>query len=300
MVASAMGLTNSAGQYQNQDYGTAQHLDTIYKPSGIMPLAADVDTTSPTVDPASSLTTPGTEGAVPDFAQQILDSVGYFSESELVLKILSLCGLNVEDWVKQRFVGDYQAVARCRNAIVNLSKFDNAAATLIAGGLATMLKSWQGTAATAARSYFDQLANGIAAHADTLSSIAQKLDALVVGIQQGGSTVIGLITAILDYVAELAAAAAAAGCLQEVPGVDVLIDIVGAWKVTELINKIHELGTIWGYVWGGLQGMMAAITSLVGVLQNYTASAQFPAMGYANAAQGQQPVPETTPGGRHG
>jgi hypothetical protein len=224
--------------------------------------------------------------------QQVLDGIGYFSESELVLKILKLCGLNVEDQVKQWFFGDYQAVAKCRNAIDNISAFDNAAATAIAEGAGNMLKSWQGSAADGAKNYFDQLSNAFAGHSDTLSSLAQKLDALVVGIQQGGSAIIGWITTILDAAVEAAAAVAAAGCVEEIPGLDALADIVGGVKVVELLNKVHELATVWAKVWGTLQTLMAAITSLVGILQNYSASVQLPSVAYANASQGLQPVSE--------
>lgn len=226
----------------------------------------------------------------------LLDS----SATEIVLKILALFGLNVEDWVKQRFVGDYKTVAQCRNALINLGKFDDAAATNIANGATAMFKSWKGSAATAAQSYFDQLANGLGNHSSQLAALAQKLDALVVGIQQAGSTVMGILTALLDKAIEVGAALAAAGCLQEIPGVDIIMDIVGAWKVTELVNKIHELGTTWSYVWGGLQGMMGAITSLVGILQNYRAAAQLPSAGYANAAEGQQPAQDKVTTGRPG
>jgi hypothetical protein len=232
--------------------------------------------------------------------QQILDAIGFFSETEIVLKILALFGLNVEDWVKQRFVGDYKTIAQCRNALINLGKFDDAAATTITDGATAMVKSWKGSAATAAQSYFDQFANGLGNHSNQLSALAQKLDALVVGIQQGGSAIIGILTALLDKVLEVAAALAAAGCLQEIPGVDVIMDIVGAWKVTELVNKIHELGTVWSYVWIGLQGTMSVIISLVGGLQNYSAAAQLPSTGYANAAEGQQPDSDKATTGKPG
>jgi uncharacterized protein YukE len=300
LSSSANNLTGSAASYSTQDHATADRLDSIYKPAGVTALSDEVDTSSPAVDPASVLTEPADDGAVPDMAQQILDAIGFFSETEIVLKILALFGLNVEDWVKERFVGDYKTIAQCRNALINLGKFDDAAATTIADGAATMSKSWKGSAATAAQSYFDQLANGLGNHSNQLSALAQKLDALVVGIQQGGSAIIGILTAVLDKVLEVGAALAAAGCLQEIPGVDIIMDIVGAWKVTELVNKIHELATVWSYVWIGLQTMLGAITSMVGMFQNYSAAAQLPSTGYVNAAEGQQPDSDKATTGKPG
>lgn len=280
LVASANGLTAAAARYRTQDHATAAHLDSLYRPSGVRPLPDTVDVAAPHVDPATALTEPDEGGAVPDVLQQILDGIGYFSESEIVLKILSLCDLDVEKWVRDRFLGDYRALARCRNAIGNLAKFENAAATTIAQDTTTLMKSWQGAAATAARSYFDQLAGDVADHANTLSALAQKLEALVVGIQEGGAAVVGVLTIVLDRAAEVAASTAAAGCLEEVPVVDAIMDGVDAWKITELIKKIHELAAVWAKVWTGLQGTMGLITGLVGSLSRYSASVRLPAAGY--------------------
>lgn len=300
LSASANGLSTSAATYRAQDHASAQRVDAAYKPAGITPLTDDVDVSSPAVDPASFLTEPSEDGAVPDFAQQILDGVGYFSETELVLKILDLCGLKVEDWVKVRVAGDFKAVAKCRNAIINLGKFEDAAATTIAEGTSTLMKSWQGMAARGAQNYFDQFANALGEHSNTLSSIAQKLDAVIVAMQQGGSAITGGITALLDVAAEAAVSAAAAAATEAIPGLDVLTDIIGAWKVTEVIKKVHELGTIWGYVWGVLQLATGAIIGIIGRLQNFSSSIQLPSAGYANAALGQQPESDKATTGKPG
>ncbi|HWC82129.1 MAG TPA: hypothetical protein VG756_19430 [Pseudonocardiaceae bacterium] len=234
-------------------------------------------------------------------AEYVLEMVGYFSETELVLKILAFFGFNVEDWVKERLFGDYKALAKCRNAILNLADFENTAATAIAEGTATMLKSWQGTAASAAQGYFDQLANAIAAHGESLSSLAGKLDTLVIAIQQIGATLIGAITQLLDWVVQALAKAAAAGCLQEVPGVDVVLDAMSASQVVKIVKKVKEIGDIWGKWWTVYQGMVGGIMTLIGGLQTYSASIKPPAVGYANASQGQQPEEDSsTPTGRRG
>lgn len=300
LVASANGLSSSATTYREQDHASAQRVDAAYKPAGITPLADVVDVSSPAVDPASFLTEPSDDGAVPDLVQQILDGVGYFSETELVLKILDLCGLKVEDWVKDKVAGDFQAVAKCRNAVINLGKFEDAAATTIAEGTSTLMKSWQGMAARGAQNYFDQFADSLGEHSNTLSSIAQKLEAIIVAMQQGGSALMGGITAVLDAAVEAGIAAAAAGATEAIPGLDVLTDIIGAWKVTEVVKKVHDLATIWGYVWGGLQLTTSAIVGLVGTLQNYSSSIKIPSAGYANAALGQQPESDKATTGRPG
>jgi uncharacterized protein YukE len=300
LVGSANGLNTSATTYREQDHASAQRVDAAYRPAGVTPLTDVVDISSPAVDPASFLTEPSEDGAVPDLVQQVLDGVGYFSETELALKILDLCGLKVEDWVKDKLAGDFKAFAKCRNAVINLGKFEDAAATTIAEGTSTLMKAWQGQAAGGAQNYFNQLADALGEHANTLSSIGQKLEAVVVAIQQGGSAIMGGLTAAMDAAIEAALSAGAAAATEAIPGLDVLTDIIGAWKVTEVINKVKELGTIWGYVWTGLQGSMAAIVGLIGWLQNLSSSIKLPSAGYANAALGQQPENDKATTGKPG
>lgn len=285
LVASANGLTTAADRYRTQDRATAAQFDSLLRPSGVRPVPDTVDVSRPHVDPATTLTEPGEDGAVPDVMQQILDGIGYFSESDIVLKILSLCGLDVEDWVKERLLGDYRALARCRNAIINLSRFDDAAATTIAEDTGTMLRSWKGAAAAAAANYFDELAGDIGGHANTLSSLAQKLDALITGIQQGGFAVIGVLASLLDEAAEAAASAAAASCLEEVPVADVIMDGASGWRIVRLVKRMHELADVWAKVWASLQFLLGAITSTVGALQSYDTAGRLPAAGYRAAAR---------------
>ncbi|HET6504290.1 MAG TPA: hypothetical protein VFG87_26365 [Amycolatopsis sp.] len=121
------------------------------------------------------------------------------------------------------------------------------------------------------------------------SPVAQRYDAVVVAIQQAGSAIMGGITGAIDAAVEAAAAVAAAGCLQEVPGLDALMDIVGAWRVTKVITKIHDVANIWNTVWSGHEGMAGLIAGLVGGLAGYDATAKLPKISYYNAAQGGPP-----------
>jgi hypothetical protein len=286
---SASGLTSSAAEYRKHDLGSAQRIDSVYKPGGVVPLDFSVDDTQPLADPSAKLVEPGEDGAVPDMVQQILDGAGYFSESDLVFKILNWCGLDVMGWVKEKFLGDFAAIARVKNAIQRLAEFDEVAATGIAEGADIMLKSWTGNAADAARAYFDQLANAVEGRSAALKALSSRYTAVLVGVQQAGSAIEGGITAAIDAAVEAAAAVAAAGCLQEVPGLDVLMDIIGAWRVTKVINKVHEVFNIWNITWSSHEGLMGAIAGLVGILGDYHLTGKLPKLGYYNASQGPAP-----------
>ncbi len=289
LVESGNGLTTSAQAYRKNDQSTAQNLDSKYQPAGVTKLDFKVDDNAPMADPATKLTEPGEEGAVPDLVQQILDGAGYFSESDLVLKILGWCGLDVMGWVKERFFGDFGAVAKVKNAIQHLSEFDAVAATNIAEGADIMLKSWSGNAADGARSYFDQLANAIEGRSVALGQLAQKYNDVLVGIQQCGSALEGLITGAIDAAIEAAAAVAAAGCLQEVPGLDILMDIIGAWRVTKVIDKVHEVLGYWNWAWSASEAAIGISGGLTGILSSYNVAAKLPKLGYYNPSQGPAP-----------
>lgn len=282
---SATALTNSASTYRDQEHSTAKHLDEVYKPGGITPLDDGVEIDKSSKDPSSELSEPSKEGAVPDLVQQILDGAGYFSESELVLKILSLCGLDVEQWVKDRFVGNFAEVAQSCNAIKNLSNFDDQVASTLAEDSDKMFNKWTGNAADGAKSYFDKLANAVGDHSGALDKVGQRYTALLVSVQQAASAIMNGITAAIDAAIEAAAAVGGAACVQEIPGVDILVDLIGAWRVWKVISAVHKVISTWNMVWSGHEGVMAIITGLVGGLSSYDADTKLPKSGYENAAQ---------------
>jgi hypothetical protein len=77
------------------------------------------------------------------------------------------------------------------------------------------------------------------------------------------------------------------------------MDIIGAWRVTKIITKVHEVTNIWNLVWSGNEGIMGLITGLVGILPGYNVAAHLPTGGYYNASQG-GPPDSGQPSGRRG
>jgi uncharacterized protein YukE len=300
MIESADGLTTAAQKYRAHDLAAAQKHDAGYKPPGVTPLDFTVDGTASLPDPTSKLVEPSDEGAVPDLAQQILDGCGYASESDLVLKILQFFGLDVGGWVKEKFLGDFKAIARVKSALENLAEFDAEAATDVAEGSASMQQAWSGNAAAAATSYFDQLANALEGHGVALHSASQKVGDVLVSVQQLGSSLEGFITAAIDSAIELGVKLAAAGCLQEVPGVDVLVDIVGASAALDTAGKVRDVIDTWNLAWSGAEGFIALAAGLPGILSSYNVSAKLPQRGYNDDSQGSAPTPVDTSHNMHG
>lgn len=281
---SASGLRDSATLYRETDRTVSARMDAIYKTSSGEQLDDSVPPT-PVLSPREKLTEPGDDGVVPDLAQELLDAGGVFSETDLVLKILRMCGLDIIGWAADHLAGDFKSIARCKNALENLSKFDGAAANVVTTGGERMFDHWTGNAATAAQSFFARTADGLNEHATSIDGVVSRMDALIIGIQEGLAALEGALTTALDMAVEAAAAVAAAGCLQAIPGIDILSDIVGAAEVTRLVLKVKDFFDIWNKIWAGAEGIVGMIMALEGGLSSWSVDAALPKMAYSNAAQ---------------
>jgi hypothetical protein len=129
---------------------------------------------------------PSEEGGVPDWAQQIMDGAGFFSVSDVVLKIIKVCGFDAMGWVRDKFLGDFHVAARVMHTLRALHDFDEIVARDVAEGTTSMLG-------------------------------AGNYENMLFAIQEAAAAIEGLLTGLLDKAVLAAAKLAAAGCLQEVP-----------------------------------------------------------------------------------
>ncbi len=289
LIESAMGLTASASDYRRTDAAQASRLDSVYKPTGVTAADDGYQAGGTTTDPATALTPPSEEGGMPSLVQELLDAGGVFSVSDLVIKILRWCGLDIMGWVTDHLAGSPSELAKVKSALENLASFDQDAATVVGDGAATMFGSWTGNAADAAHGYFDKTASALTDHGTAISGVATKMQALIIGIQEGMAALEGALTIAIDAAIKAAVAVAAAGCLAEVPGIDVLAAIVGAAEVANVVGKVRKFFDIWNVVWASHEGILGLITGLVGTLQGYDVSSSLPTSGYYNASQGSAP-----------
>jgi len=289
LVESSMGLDAAATTYRNTDRDVSEHIDAAYhtgRPEGLPGSDGGASLSAPDKE----LTEPSEEGGVPELAQQILDGAGVMSVSDLVLKILGWCGLDVMGWVRDRFTGSMAELAQCKNALDNLASFDSTASSDVSIGAAHMLTQWSGNAANAAQDTFAKTSDGLSSHATALSGVSNTMTALIAGIQELTAAIEGGITTAIDAALEAAAAVAAAGCLEEVPGVDVLADIIGGWRVYKVYKAVKEVTDIWNVVWAGNEGVMGLIMTLAGGLDGWDVSSDLPKTPYYNGAQGPAPT----------
>lgn len=294
LMESAMGLNASADDYRKTDHAAAERSDALWDAPPLVPLE-DGTPGQPYVGAKGTLVEPSDEGVVPDLAQELLDAGGVFSESDLLIKILRWCGLDIISWAGDKLAGDHKALARCKNALEALSEFDATAGDDVANGAASMLTHWTGHAASAATTAFSKTATGLRNHGSELSAAASRMDALLVGMQEGMAALEGALTTAIDRGLEAVAAVSAAGCLEAIPGIDVLADIIGAAEVLRVVHAVKEFFDVWNKVWAAHEGILGLIAGLVGGIADWDVSSELPTVGYYNASQGPAPSYNSEP-----
>ena len=282
-------LAVSSDAYRRTDLAVAQRHDAAYKPTGVVELDSDVMPEAPVSDPADRLTTPGTDGLVSDQVDRVLGAADWFSVGGAVIKILDLFGIDPAGWVSDKLLGDADGVAKIKNALAALAAFDAQQADNLAHGLATLRHSWNGHAAEAASAYFTTLANAIQARSEKLLEAKSQFEGFIALLDAFTGLISGIISDIIDLGVAIAAELASAGCLSAIPGVNVIIGIVGAVTATRLYRRITDLADAWSEFSGKFSNWNQALHVLVAALGDLNTTVPLPKGTYYNPTTGTKP-----------
>lgn len=283
-------LAVSSDAYRKTDLSVAKRHDAAYKPTGVeVELDADVMPETPVSDPAARLTTPGTDGLVPDLVDKVLGAADWFSVGGAVIKILDLFGIDPAGWVSDKLLGDADSVAKIKNALAALSAFDAQQADNLAHALGTVRRSWNGNAAEAASAYFTNLANAIQARSEKLLEVKSQFEGFIALMDAFTGLISGIISDIIDLGVAIAAELASAGCLGSIPGVNVVIGIIGAVTATRLYRRISDLADAWSEYSGKFSNWNQALHVLVAALGDLDATVPVPKGAYYNPTTGAKP-----------
>lgn len=303
LIESSTGLSTSATEYANTEAANNVRVDAILpdiEPESLP--TGETDRGSTGSMPSDNLTEPSEEAGIPEFVDYVMQPTGLLSPTHWILKLLGIFGINPIEWANEKLTGNLDAVAHVKNALENLAEFDNTMADGIRTGASTMLYDWTGHAADACTDYMAELADALTDHASQLTKVSGYYNDFVVTIQQFGSALESLLGIFADKMAVAAACVAGAGCLAEVPGVDVVVAIIGAAKVYQCYEAWEEVTKAFDIVMTGAHGVLAITTGLASSLSSYTITDTLPTVGFYNAAQGpapdyDAPDPRNGPGG---
>lgn len=286
LSSSGLGLAASADSYESTDASVNAHMDAVWKGAGKVPPLDDEAGGGTVSDPSTPLEeVPESEVTIPDPVHWIMDQAGWLSIGNDILKIASLFGLDPAGLLTKAIAGDYSKVAQAGHAATALAEFERNTAQAVAAGLATLGKGWTGHAAGAADAYFTTLANAFDAHASQLDEVASKYELIAQSLAQVATLLSGLLATAIDKLLICGAKLAAAGCLADIPGVDVIAGIIGAyavWQAKEAVEAFVKAAT---YMTDTAEAIIGLCTGIAGLCKPGSATTNFPKAAYANGAQ---------------
>lgn len=281
---SASSLRASARDYRDTDHERATAADALMPTVRTPPLDPGAEGAGNIVDPVPLLgATPSDDTLVPDMVHWIIDKAGWFSITGVALKIAQLFGLDPVKELNQAVLGDYSELAQAGNAAIALSAFERTAANSTAAGLSQMLSQWGGNGADGAEKYFTDLINALHAHADEMDELGDKYNELAQACAQVGEILGGALASAVDNLLCCAAALAAAGCLATVPGINVLISLIGAYQVWRTKDAVALFLLYTGRVTTVVESFLGIVLWIDQAFKDGNASTTFPAAPYASA-----------------
>lgn len=283
---SGLALAGSAKIYESTDEDANARMDQVWPGVGKPPVLDAGLGGGQVTDPSEALDEePESDVLTPDWVHWIMDYSGWLSISSDVLKLLSLFHIDPMGSLTKAIGGDYSTVARAGNAAKALADFERTSAVTLAAGLSTMTASWTGHAADQATGYFRQFANAFDEHASQLDQVSTKYEMIAQGMYQVATVLSGLLAAVVDWGIKLGIAAAAAGCLQGVPGVDVLVDIGAGYEAFMTAKAVEAFMKACMAIDLTAETIIGLCTEISGLCGPGTAKTAFPTAAYANGAQ---------------
>lgn len=285
LARSGQALSVSARRYAQLDEAAAAQLDESY-PGGQVTVPDPVSGLSlngPLEDPEPALFgVPSKDAPVPDMVQWVMDKAGWASITGIAVKIASLFGLDPWAALTKSVVGDYGELAQAGHAAEALADFERTAAqTLLAGSTAMV---WTGQAADHARAWFVEAANALETHAGKLDELGEKYELLVQHCAELAVALGSLLETAIDEILICVAELAAAGCLSSVPGINVIIALIGAYQVWKTKEAVAAFLKITGNVYYGVTGLLAVVTGLASWAKDGDITPSLPSAPYLNSS----------------
>jgi len=281
LSASGRALHHSARFYRTTDESTAATMDA-QRPGGTHIAFSHSPTRTHVSNPRAAIrSTPSDDPIVPDAVHQVLGLSGWSSIGNDILEIASVFGFDPVEKLTAHVFIDGGAVAQAGHAAEALAAFDRTVADDLQIGLGRMAADWRGHASGAATTYFTRLANAVYDHAGDLDDVATKFMGISEMISSICDILGGLLATVIDKLIICAGALASAGCLQAIPAVDVIADIIGAYEVYQTYSAWTKFADALGNVINIVDGFTAAVEGIIGFTTSDDVLVKLPPKPYA-------------------
>jgi hypothetical protein len=269
LEASRNGLTSAARYYRTTDAAAAARADAL------LPSTCPHTDTALAQAWAENPCAPSYgDSRAPAGRLKPVDNVEYshplsfldsLSVSHWALQAFDLVfGFNPLDKVFEFFAGDWEAIARAGVAIGRAADAVYDVGYNVQGGAVALSDGWEGSAASTARAYFTDLADGLADMKEPLKQISRQFDAIAHGVWSACEAVSGFAKGIVDQ-AIIAGIALAAGTITAETGVGALVGYgVAALEVANMLR-------MWGQATSAMQAIYGAVQFAAGVIETQIA-----------------------------
>lgn len=300
LVDSGSALSLSAAAYRRMDEAARERYDGQYHAGAGAELDPAVATGGSAVHPQSALTPArGGMGAGYDLIDKIIGWTDWGSISGVALKLAGVFGLHPMEDLTAAIFGDYDSLSRNADALRHLARCDTLSATAVQQDVRAMLASWHGNAADAAENYFVTVSNAFEDRATSLGSAADGFDGVSTALEVLANDLSGALQDAIDAILVAAASAATAGCLVEVPVIDLIAAAVGGYEGYRAARAVERFVHLCQHAWEEIDKGRQGLQLLAGLFASYDVSTSFPAAPYRNRSL-PRPAPATprVPNGR--
>lgn len=219
--------------------------------------------------PSEALDYPWPTYPIPTGVEALLGLSDWISPSYYLRKGIEIAlGTDPAQWLGEEFGGDWQKVSSVATALEQLGEYLHVLGTDIQRASSGMAPAWDGTAAENASIHFERLAVAVQDLQGPLDSIAKEFDSTAVGMKNFADAIVDLLGLLMDYLIELAIAAAATTAFSWT-GVGLAIGGAGtaylAYKATSTWMKVVEVHGHASTMAKGVVGVTAGYLSLLDV-----------------------------------
>jgi hypothetical protein len=174
-----------------------------------------------------------------------LDAFNYLSPSAWINDaIANLTGVDVFGWCTDWLTGDWEAIWKFGDAMINLAECLQDLGIDIQHGAIDLGGSWDGNAADAAYQYFSNLAAATSGQQIALREIGENYHKAALGAWQMSNQLGNILQALADK-AVIAGIAWAAGTATAETGIGAIAGYgVAAWQVIDMLELVNKASTI--------------------------------------------------------
>ncbi|GAA0286256.1 hypothetical protein GCM10009527_097590 [Actinomadura nitritigenes] len=235
-----------------------------------------------TASPAAKLVSPTVTQPMPQAVDISLSLTDFVSPGHWLLWVIDkICGVNPAEWLAQQLAGDWESISKFASSLKHVSEFYTEYGKGLKEGSATMLKDWEGNAAAACGTYFQDFSGAVEKQAEPIQSVADECQSVAFGSWASAKAAVSGLEALLDLALMIAIeAAASAATSWTIVGPSVGMALIMSQIGIGILKWLEILGYV-GMTVSAVFAFIGLVSGLLGALHGLEEQ-QFPKTSYDN------------------